>query len=105
VAIELSGIQQGLFNAALALQRAKTVTNLKNLAEFKAYFGQDTENSFMSGQGFVRAKWSGDMASLKMLDELGVTIRCIPFDQDGKSGSCILTGSPSTQDVIFARAY
>ncbi|NTU76465.1 MAG: hypothetical protein HGA90_01375, partial [Alphaproteobacteria bacterium] len=39
------------------------------------------------------------------IDSLGVTVRCIPFDQDGKQGVCVLTGKPATQDVIFARAY
>ena len=53
----------------------------------------------------MRAKWSGDPASLKLLDDLGVTVRCIPFDQDGKPGACVLTGKPATQDAIFARAY
>lgn len=44
-------------------------------------------------------------ASLTLLDDLGVTVRCIPFDQDGKPGACVLTGKPATQDAIFARAY
>jgi len=102
---ELESIQKGMYDAALAFQKARTVTNITTKAEFDAYFAKDADNSFAGGQGFVRAKWSGDMASLKYLDEHAVTIRCIPFDQDGVEGKCVLTGVPATQDVIFARAY
>jgi prolyl-tRNA synthetase len=100
---ELADIQQSMFDSALAFMKSRTVTNIKTRAEFDAYFKAD--NNFASGAGFVRAKWSGDPKSLPALDELGVTIRCIPFDQDGKEGKCVLTGAPATQDVIFARAY
>ena len=105
VADELAAIQQNLFDQALAFQKERTVTNIKTRAEFDAYFGKDANNSFVSGQGFVLAKWSGNADSLAALDELGVTIRCIPFEQDGTTGTCVLTGVPATQTVIFARAY
>jgi prolyl-tRNA synthetase len=101
---ELAAMQKNLFDQALELQKKRTRTDIKARAEFEAYFGKDSENSF-SGPGFVRAKWSGDVSSLKILDDLGVTVRCIPFDQDGKTGACVLTGTPATQDAIFARAY
>ncbi|MFA5040947.1 MAG: His/Gly/Thr/Pro-type tRNA ligase C-terminal domain-containing protein, partial [Bdellovibrionales bacterium] len=103
VAQELKDIQQGMFDRASAFMKSRTVTNIKTRAEFDAYFKAD--NTFTSTAGFVRAKWSGDLKSLASLEELGVTIRCIPLDQDGKSGTCVLTGAPATQDVIFARAY
>lgn len=102
---------QGLLNiqkdipAALAFRKARIKTDIKDWASFEAYFAKDADNSFASGQGFVRAKWSGDAASLAKLEPLGVTVRCIPFDQDGKEGTCVLTGKPATQEVIFARAY
>ena len=102
---ELTAIQQGLFDQALAFMTSRTVTDIKTRAAFDAYFGKNDENGFVGNQGFVRAKWSGDLSSLESIDELGVTIRCIPFDQDGKEGVCVLTGKPATQDVIFARAY
>jgi prolyl-tRNA synthetase len=104
-AAELGAAQKNLFDEALTFRCKRMVTNIKTKAEFDAYFGKESDNSFTSGQGFVRAKWSGNPASLKMLDDLGVTIRCIPFDQDSKTGTCVLTGATATQDVIFARAY
>ena len=102
---ELTAIQKALFDAALALRKSRLMMDIKDWAAFESYFKKDDDNSFSSGQGFVRAKWSGNEASLAKLDPLGVTVRCIPFDQDGKTGPCVLTGKPATQDIIFARAY
>ncbi|MFA4994635.1 MAG: proline--tRNA ligase [Bdellovibrionales bacterium] len=103
VVAELTDMQKGMLDQASAFMKSRTVTNIKTRAEFDDYFKVD--NSFTSKTGFVRAKWSGDLKSLPAIDELGVTIRCIPFDQDGVEGKCVLTGAPATQDVIFARAY
>lgn len=105
IAAELGAVQQNLFDEALAFRKSRTVTNIKDWKEFEAYFSKDADSDFTSGCGFVRAKWCGDADSLEKLDPLGVTVRCIPFDQDGKSGTCVLTGKPATQEVIFARAY
>ena len=102
---ELEAMQKNLFDEALALQRARTVVDIKTRADFDAYFSKDADSTFSSGQGFVRAKWCGDPESLKILDQYAVTVRCIPFDQDGKAGTCVLTGVPATQDAIFSRAY
>jgi prolyl-tRNA synthetase len=102
---ELAEIQQSMFDAALAFRKERTVTDIKDWAAFEAYFNKGEDNDYAGGQGFVRAKWSGDEDSLAKLDPLGVTVRCIPFDQDGKEGTCVLTGKPATQEVIFARAY
>ena len=33
------------------------------------------------------------------------TIRCIPLGNKLEAGKCILTGNPSIQRVVFARAY
>ena len=102
---ELGAAQQALFDAAKAYQTARIVTDITDRAAFEAYFSKDADGGFASGLGFVRAKWCGDPASLAMLEPLGVTVRCIPFDQDGKEGRCVLTGAPAVQDVVFARAY
>ncbi len=102
---ELMAIQKSLFETALAFRKARTVTNIIDWKTFEEYFKKDSDNSFMGGQGFVVAKWSGNPDSLAKLDPLGVTVRCIPFEQTGTKGTCVLTGAPATQEVIFARAY
>ena len=56
--------------------------------------------------GFARSYWCGSAeceAAIK--NETTATIRCIPFDQDGRKGHCIYCGHEATEKVIFARAY
>lgn len=74
---------------------SKSVTNVDELKEFFA----KNEN------GFVIAKWSGLSENIEILDEMAVTIRCIPTKQSGTSGKCILTGKDATLDVVFAKSY
>jgi prolyl-tRNA synthetase len=38
-------------------------------------------------------------------DETKATIRCIPLNNPQEDGLCVRTGKPSTQRVLFARAY
>ncbi|MBI3444017.1 MAG: proline--tRNA ligase [Magnetospirillum sp.] len=96
----LEGIQNTLFEQASAALKARTI-RAETLDEFVAIFADDDTAS----RKFVRAKWSGDAATLAKLDELKVTIRNIPFDQDGAMGKCILSGQPADQEVIFAKSY
>ncbi|HRD39049.1 MAG TPA: hypothetical protein PLC65_10490, partial [Bacteroidia bacterium] len=41
----------------------------------------------------------------KIKEETKATIRCIPLNNKQEAGKCIYSGKPSTQRVIFARAY
>lgn len=60
---------------------------------------------FKKNQGFVHAHWSGDHEIERQIKkDLGVTIRCIPLDKS-EPGTCIFSGKPSKQRVIFAKAY
>ncbi len=56
--------------------------------------------------GFVSAHWdgSGDTEQ-KIKERTKATIRCIPLNNVAENGTCILSGNPSTQRVLFARAY
>jgi prolyl-tRNA synthetase len=56
--------------------------------------------------GFVSAHWDGTNETEDKIKELTkATIRCIPLNNKQENGSCVLTGKPSTQRVLFARAY
>ncbi|CAN5375284.1 proline--tRNA ligase [soil metagenome] len=56
--------------------------------------------------GFISAHWDGTGETEDKIKELSkATIRCIPLNNKQESGVCILTGNPSTQRVLFARAY
>ena len=56
--------------------------------------------------GFISAHWDGTGETEDKIKELTkATIRCIPIDNALEDGKCILTGNPSVQRVLFARAY
>ena len=105
----LESIQQEMFSKAKTRMENNIKKDIKDFAEFKSYF-KDKSSFIESGKknvpAFVLAKWSKDEESIALIKELGVTVRCIPFDyQDGKEGTCVLTGKPATEYAVFARAY
>ncbi len=56
--------------------------------------------------GFSRVWWCGrDECEATVKAETKATIRCIPFDQPGETGSCIVCGGQADTEVIMARAY
>ncbi|MFN7313854.1 MAG: proline--tRNA ligase [Bacteroidota bacterium] len=56
--------------------------------------------------GFVSAHWDGTGETEAKIKELTkATIRCIPLNNSQEQGTCVLTGKPSKQRVLFAKAY
>jgi prolyl-tRNA synthetase len=56
--------------------------------------------------GFISAHWDGTAETEEKIKELTkATIRCIPLNNPKEEGKCILTGKPSGERVLFARAY
>lgn len=56
--------------------------------------------------GFISAHWDGTPETEEAIKEkTKATIRCIPLKNQLEEGKCILTGKPSAQRVLFARAY
>lgn len=56
--------------------------------------------------GFVSAHWDGtEEEEDRIKEETKATIRCIPLNNEQEQGTSILSGKPSTQRVLFARAY
>jgi prolyl-tRNA synthetase len=56
--------------------------------------------------GFLSAHWDGTGETEELIkNETKATIRCIPLNNVQEAGTCIKTGKPSTQRVLFARAY
>ena len=49
--------------------------------------------------------WNSADTEEKIKELSKATIRCIPLNNEQEAGTCILTGNPSTQRVLFARAY
>ena len=101
----LNEMQQGYFNRAKEILNAHTTTNIKNLAEFTDFFTPKNKDKPEIHAGFVIAPWCGEPESTKVLDELKVTVRCLPLEKKGLSGSCVLTGKPATCEALFAKSY
>ncbi len=93
----LDEIQQNIFNRAKAfrddhISEANTWEEFVQLLDTKA--------------GFISAHWDGTPETEeKIKEQTKATIRCIPLDNKQEAGTCILSGNPSTQRVLFARAY
>lgn len=93
----LEEIQQELFNKALAYRNSH-ITEVDDFEEFKSVINEKG--------GFVSAHWDGSAETEQKIKELTkATIRCIPLNQEKGEGSCVFTGAPSTQRVLFAKAY
>ena len=59
-----------------------------------------------SDGGFVLAHWDGSTETeLKIKELTKATARCIPIDNLQEDGACILTGKPSKERILFAKAY
>ncbi len=99
----LSEIQTNLFERALKMRQANTV-DLHTLAEFRDYFKSDDEDSSTVG-GFANCYFESEESVKDVLQELKVTIRCIPLGQEPSSGKCIVSGKETNQRAIFAKAY
>ncbi len=94
----LKDIQSSLFNKARDFRTEKT-TRIDNFDDFKDLIDQDIP-------GFISAHWDGTTETeLRIKDLTKATIRCIPIDNEQEDGTCILTGKPSKQRVLFAKAY
>jgi prolyl-tRNA synthetase len=101
----LQEIQDNLYQKALALRDQHTVV-IDSESEFYAFFTPKNADKPEIHGGFALAHFSGSReVEEKLKSELKVTVRCIPRDVDATPGTCIFTGQPSAQRVIFAKAY
>lgn len=93
----LLDIQSNLFNRAKKY-RDEHITKVDSWDGFIATLDKKA--------GFVSAHWDGTPETEDKIKEMTkATIRCIPLNNEQEAGTCILTGKPSVQRVLFARAY
>jgi len=90
-------IQDTLFQKALDY-RSEHTTKVDTFEEFK--------NVLKTKGGFISAHWDGTIETETKIKELTkATIRCIPLEADKEDGKCVFSGNPSSQRVLFAKAY
>lgn len=90
-------IQENIYQKALQYRDAH-ITEVNSYEDFK---------EVLEGKGgFISCHWDGTVETEKRVkEETKATIRCIPLDAKQEDGVCIFTGKPSTQRVLFAKAY
>lgn len=97
VASLLDEIHTNMFNKALKY-RNENITRVDSWDDFTKVLNEQG--------GFISAHWDGTAETEQKIKEMTkATIRCIPLDNLHEDGACVLTGKPSTQRVLFAKAY
>lgn len=93
----LEAVRDGLYQKAIDRRAAMTFTardyaELKDIADNKP--------------GFIKAMWCGDReCEDKLKDEFGITSRCIPFEQEHLSDTCVCCGKPAKHMLYWGKAY
>ena len=90
-------IQKNLLEKARASRDSKTYV-AKNMEEF--------EKTINETPGFIKAMWCGDQACEDAIKEkTAATSRCIPFEQEELSDTCVCCGKKAKHMVYWGRAY
>jgi prolyl-tRNA synthetase len=93
----LEDIHNAMYEAAKKAREEKT-SSAKTMEEFKDIVENKT--------GFVKAMWCGDKAcEEKIKEETGATSRCIPFEQEDITDTCVCCGKKAKHMVYWGRAY
>ncbi|MBP6868229.1 MAG: proline--tRNA ligase [Bacteroidales bacterium] len=89
-------IQGNIYRKALDF-RARNTFEVDSYDEFRERIEEG---------GFFLCHWDGTAETeAKIKEETKATIRLIPEGEDPRPGKCMVTGKPSPQRVVFARAY
>ena len=92
----LDDIQENIYRKALIFREEHTY-KVDSYDEFKER---------IEDGGFFLCHWDGTAETEERIkNETKATIRVIPFEHDGETGACMVTGKPSAQRVVMARAY
>ena len=95
---KLREVHDGMYEKALR-NREKHTYSCLTVDEIKSAL----ENN---GDGFVKAMWCGCQECEDTIKEkLSVTSRCMPFEQEQLSDTCVCCGKPARKMVYWGKAY
>ena len=93
----LNNIQKSMYDTCKKRMEEKTTIAL-NLEELKKNLDEN--------QGFVKTMWCGSTeCEDKVKEETGAPSRCIPFEQEHLSDTCVCCGKPATKMIVWGRQY
>ena len=93
----LDRIQKEMLERARTHRDAHTY-EAKNMEELRKIFAETT--------GFVKAMWCGEQGCEDQIkEELAVTSRCMPFEQEQIGTVCVCCGKPAKKMVYWGKAY
>ena len=93
----LEDIQKNMFEMANQLRERRT-SSAKDMEEFV--------EKINSNQGYIKAMWCGDEACEEKIHELtGAKSRCIPYNQEKISDTCVCCGKKADKIVVWGRQY
>ena len=93
----LEDIQKNMFEMANQLRERRT-SSAKDMEEFV--------EKINSNQGYIKAMWCGDEACEEKIHELtGAKSRCIPYNQEKISDTCVCCGKKADKMVVWGRQY
>lgn len=93
----LDQIQKNLFDRAFSFRENNT---------YKVDSWEEFKRVLETTGGFISAHWDGTPETEeKIKEETKATIRVIPLNNPREEGTCVYSGKPSSQRVLFARAY
>ena len=108
LAVPMGAVAEQVEQTAASMQR-EMLDRAKAFRERLTYrvdSWEEFEAVFREGSGFVWAHWSGDPAvEAEIKERTKATIRLVPLDGEKEEGHCILSGRPSSQRVLFSKAY
>jgi len=93
----MQDIQENIYQKA-EKNRSEHITKVESYEAFKKVLEEKG--------GFIAAHWDGTKETEERVkQETKATIRCIPIENIKEEGACMVTGKPSSQRVLFAKAY
>ncbi len=92
--------------AAMQKEMLERARKHRDAHTYTAQNMEELEQIFAKNAGFVKAMWCGEQACEDMIKEkLSVPSRCIPFEQEQISDTCLCCGKPAKKMVYWGKAY
>ena len=92
----LKEIQENIYSKAL---------NFRNASTHRVETWDELIDVLDNKGGFALAHWDGTPESENRIKATKATIRCLPLDAEQEDGKCVVSGKPSKQRVVIAKAY